>query len=221
MILSFINILIVGFFGFSQADQPTFKGGMDALNSFITSKTIYPSFSKNNCIQGTIYVSFQLNKKGEVFDAKVNKGLGVDLDLEALRLIRLTNNKWIVPADHNENSRLIIPVNFSLKNYDCSSRSGDETNKAIALYQARAALEKAVTNYYRNKEQGNTHDKNEGEILQLKAELGFDHTFIANKLKEAKKMIKQGDKAGACESLYFVKYIGSDAANTLIAENCK
>ncbi len=221
MIASFINILLIGFLSFSQTDQPAFKGGTNALNNFITSKTIYPSFSKNNCIQGTIYVSFQVNKSGEVFGAKVNKGLGVDLDLEALRLIRLTNNKWEVPANHNENSRLIIPVNFSLKNYGCDSRSGDEINKSIALYQARAALEKAVTNYYRNKEQGNAGDKNEAEILQLKAELGFDDSFIANKLKEAKKMMKQGDKAGACESLYFIKYIGSGAANTLIAENCK
>ncbi|OAQ39123.1 hypothetical protein A5893_10670 [Pedobacter psychrophilus] len=221
MIVSFIKILLIGYLSFFQADQPTFKGGADALNNFITSKTIYPGFSKNNCIQGTIYVSFQVNKNGEVFGAKVNKGLGVDLDLEALRLIRLTNNKWEVPANHNENSRLIIPVNFSLKNYGCDSRSGDEINKSIALYQARAALEKAVTNYYRNKEQGNASDKNEAEILQLKAELGFDDSFIANKLKDAKKMIKQGDKAGACESLYFIKYIGSDVANTLIAENCK
>jgi TonB family protein len=221
MIVSFVNILLIGFLSLFQADQPTFKGGTEALNDFITSKTIYPSFSKNNCIQGTIFVSFQLNKSGEVFGTKVNKGLGVDLDQEALRLIRLTNNKWIVPANHNENSRLIIPVNFSLKNYGCDSRSRDEINKSIELYQASAALEKAVTNYYRNKEQGNTSDKNETEILQLKAELGFDDEFIANKLKEAKKMMKQGDKAGACESLYFIKYIGSGAANALIAENCK
>lgn len=219
--LSFINIIFIGFLSFFQAEQPAFKGGTEALNNFITSKTIYPSFSKNNCIQGTIYVSFQLNKNGEVFGAKVNKGLGIDLDLEALRLIRLTNNKWIVPANHNENSRLIIPVNFTLKNYSCDSRTGDEINKSIALYQARAALEKAVTNYYRNKEKGNISNKNEAEILQLKAELGFDDTFIAKKLKEAKKMLKQGDKAGACESLNFIKYIGSDAANALIAENCK
>ena len=221
MIVSFVNIILIGFLSLFQVDQPTFKGGTEALNDFITSKTIYPSFSKNNCIQGTIYVSFQVNKNGEVSGAKVNKGLGVDLDQEALRLIRLTNNKWVVPLDHNENSRLIIPVNFSLKNYDCDSRSGDEINKSIALYQARAALEKAVTNYYRNKELGNTSDKNEAEILQLKAELGFDDAFIANKLKEVKKMMRQGDKAGACESLYFIKYIGSDAANSLIVENCK
>ncbi|MBK0381484.1 TonB family protein [Pedobacter sp. SD-b] len=221
MVLSIIKLFFIGFLGFFQTDQPTFKGGKEALDSFIASKTIYPSFSKNNCIQGTIYVSFQLNQNGEVFGAKVDKGLGVDLDQEALRLVRLTNNKWDVPTNHNIKSRIIIPVNFSLKNYDCDLRSQDEVNKAIELYKTRAALEKVVTNYYKNKEEGKAIDKNEAEIIQIKAELGFDDTFISNKIKEAKKMMRQGDKVGACQALNFIKNIGSNAAESLIAENCK
>mgnify|MGYP006166687107 FL=1 len=82
-------------------------------------------------------------------------------------------------------------------------------------------LEQVVTNYYRNKEKGTVNDKNEFEILQIKAELGFDDNFINTKLREAKQKLRQGDQQGACETLFFIKYIGSNAANDLIAENCK
>jgi TonB family protein len=221
MFIIYIKIWIIAFAGLFQTNDPTFKGGTTALNNFIASNLIYPSFSKTNCIQGTIYVAFQVDKNGVVFNSKVQKGLGVDLDDEALRLIRLTSNKWIVPAKHNENTRLVIPVNFSLKNYNCNERSTDQINKAIALYQSRLALENAVINFYKNKEVGQFNAQNEAEIIVLKSELGFDDKFIALKLKEAKQRIKQDDKEGACESLYFIKHIGSTAADLLIAENCK
>ena len=144
----------MGFSGVLAQDQPTFKGGTDALNTFITNRMIYPTFSKNNCLQGKIYVAFQLDKEGNVFNSKVQKGLGIDLDQEALRLIRLTNGNWEVPADYDINSQLVIPISFSLKNYNCNDRSADEIGKAIELYRNRLALQNVVTNYYRNKYEG-------------------------------------------------------------------
>lgn len=221
MIIIYIKIWIIAFSSLFQTDDPTYKGGTTALNNFISSNLIYPSFSKNNCIQGTIYVAFQVDKNGIVFNSQVQKGLGVDLDDEALRLVRVTSNNWIIPTNHNINTRLVIPVNFSLKNYNCNERSNDQIKNAITLYQSRLALERAVTNYYKNKSEGKANEQNEAEIIVLKTELGFDDKFIGQKLKEAKQKIKQGDKEGACESLYFVKYTGSNAADLLIAENCK
>ena len=221
MIIIYIKIWIVALASLLQTDDPTYKGGITALNNFISSNLIYPGFSKNNCIQGTIYVAFQIDKNGVVFNSQVQKGLGVDLDDEALRLVRITSNKWVIPNNHNINTRLVIPVNFSLKNYNCNERSADQINNAIALYQSRLALEKAVINYYKNKAAGKANEQNEAEIIILRSELGFDDKFIAQKLREAKQKIKQGDKEGACESLYFVKYTGSTAADLLITENCK
>ena len=221
MVIIYLKIWIIAFASLFSTDDPTFKGGNAALTDFIASKLIYPGFSKSNCIQGTIYVAFQLDKNGVVFNSKVQKGLGVDLDDEALRLVRLTSNKWNITATHNENTRLVIPVNFSLKNYNCDNRSSDEINQAIALYQSHISLQKAVLNYYQNKAEGKVNEQNEAEIISLKNDLGIDDEFIGQKLKEAKQKIKQGDKEGACESLYFIKYTGSTAADLLIAENCK
>jgi TonB family protein len=216
-----LKILMITVFALVFQDQPTFKGGNGALDSFIQNRMIYPNYAKNNCLEGTINVSFNVNKLGEVTNTTVTKGMGIDLDQEAVRIIRLTSGKWEVPENFNENDRLIVPINFSLKNFGCNDRSRDQINQAIVNYQARAALEKVVVNYYRNKEKETVNDKNEFEILQLKSELGFDDDFINSKLKEAKQKLRQGDKIGACETLLFVKYIGSAAADGLIAENCK
>jgi TonB family protein len=221
MLLIFFKIWLMGISGVLAPDQPTFKGGTDALNTFISSRMIYPTFSKNNCLQGKIYVAFQLDKTGNVYNSKVQKGLGIDLDQEALRLIRLTSGKWEVPADYDINSQLVIPVSFSLKNYNCNDRSSDEIGKAVELYRNRLALENVVTNYYRNQYEGKINQQNEIEIINIKNDLGFDDKFINDKLREAKQKFKQGDKEGACESWYFVKYIGSNAADEMIAENCK
>jgi len=211
----------MGINGVLAPDQPTFKGGTDALNNFIANRMIYPTFSKNNCLQGKIYVAFQLDNEGNVFNSKVQKGLGIDLDQEALRLIRLTNGKWNIPSGYDTNSQLVIPVSFTLKNYNCNDRSADQINQAIDLFRNRLALQNVVLNYYRNLYDGKMNQKNEGEILQIKSELGFDEKFISEKMREAKQKFKQGDKEGACESWYFVKYIGSNMADEMIAENCK
>ena len=216
-----LKIVMITLFALFLQDQPTFKGGNGALDSFIQNRMMYPSYAKNNCLEGTINVSFNLNKLGEVSNAMVTKGLGIDIDQEAVRIIRLTSGKWEVPDNFNEQNKLIVPINFSLKNFGCNERSRDQINQAIVNYQAKAALEKVVVNYYRNKEKGTVNDKNEFEILKLKSELGFDDNFINSKLKEARQKLRQGDQIGACETLLFIKYIGSNAADLMLAENCK
>ncbi|MBK6338495.1 MAG: TonB family protein [Bacteroidetes bacterium] len=39
-------------------------------------------------IKGTVYVSFIINKIGEVSDIKISKGINIELNNEALRVIR-------------------------------------------------------------------------------------------------------------------------------------
>jgi TonB family protein len=219
--INFIKIFILVQQLFLSQDQPTFKGGNSELDYFIQNKMIYPNYAKNNCLEGVVNVSFNVNSVGEVSNAKVVKGTGVDLDQEAIRIIRLTSGKWVVPANFNLNDRLIIPIKFSLKNFGCSNISKDQINLAIANYQANVALQNVVINYYQNKEKGLVNEQNEAEILQIKSELGFDDNFINAKLREAKQKLKQGDRISACETLYFVKYIGSNAADKMIAETCK
>ncbi|MFC5283715.1 TonB family protein [Pedobacter alpinus] len=222
MIISIIKFSLVFLLGLLGADdQPVFKGGESALEQFINTNKVYPVYSKRNCIEGVIYVSFNLNKDGQVSNVKAKQGLGVDLDDEAIRLIKLTTHKWDIPKNYSERSEMVVPIKFTLQNYNCSNLTANEIAKSIEAYKTRQALEDAIINYYKNKYAGLANTKNEQEIINLKADLGYDAELVEELLVEAKKKLKQGDKDGACETLNFIKNIGFTDADDLIAQNCK
>lgn len=218
-----VNWIVIGLqFLFSlTAEDPEFKGGKRALFSFLANNQIYPAYSKDNCIQGTIAVSFKLNRAGKVYDSEVKEGFGVDLDQEALRLVRLTSGKWKVPASHDTSVALVLPVNFSLREFDCERLPQEEVKKAIAAYKSRLSLTEAITNYYENKAAGKPDAEEEITIIQLKGQLGYDEKYIDRTLKAAVRKLKQGDEESACEDFKFIKNLGSSKADKLIRQNCK
>jgi len=220
MFLYWVIIIWAYLPAFFYADQPEFKGGQENLISFITRYMIYPEYSKQHCLQGTIQVSFKLDKKGKVFYSRVQKGYGIDLDKEALRIVRLTSGRWIVPASYDTTVALVLPINFSLKDYKCEQISRDNINRSITNYKAQQDLTKAIVNFYKKKSVGTYTAADENRILQLKAELGYDERYIDRLLKQGQSELKQGDKESACDVFNFVHGLGSDKADKLIAQNC-
>ncbi len=191
------------------------------MNYFISSNLVYPEFAKQNCLQGTIQVSFNVNNAGRVFNSHIKKGFGIDLDKEALRIVRLTSGKWTVPAGYDTTVSIVLPINFSLQEFKCEQRSRDEINAAVAAYQAREGLIKAVTNFYQKKYSGQYIAQDEARILELKSQLGFDDAFIGRMLRQAQTKIKQGDRESACEDLSFIHNLGTDKADKLRAQYCR
>lgn len=201
-----------------KAQEPQLKGG---LSSFLTENQIYPPYSLYNCIQGSVSIGFKLNSKGNIYYSAIKKGIGTDLDDEALRLIRMTNGKWIVPLTHDTTTLVIVPVNFSLSGYDCDRKDKKEIALAIKAYKDEEELTNVVLNFYRNKEKGNFKQEDEIKILQIKADLGIDDEYLDARVNSGLKKQKQGDMQGACEDFKFVKYMGSDKANDWLLKFCK
>lgn len=214
---------VVLFCGFAPQDgQPVFKGGMRALNSFLSNHLIYPEYSKQNCLSGTIQVSFTLDKSGRVLNAKVQRGYGIDLDDEALRMVRLTSGKWDVPASYDESTPIILPVTFeNPEAYRCTGVNAEQRQKAILAYQSRESLELAVTNYYKNKQNGKADSSKQNQIEDLKTQLGINDEYIGSLLKQAQQKIKQKDFKSACEDLKYIKNLGSTRADKMLAQYCK
>lgn len=217
ILLSFLFLLLTSFM---PGEDPSFKGGSQGLRNFINENLIYPDYSRNNCIQGTIEVSFRLGATGIVRHARVSRGFGIDLDDEALRLIRLTSGNWKISDDYDTTSTITVPINFSLSNLNCW-RSDSEIRAAIEAYKAERSLSDAVITYYENKDRGGYDKAAEKKIAQLKDQLGYNDEYIGKIIDQAKEKIKRGDKTGACQDLQFVKKIGSDRADKLIKENCE
>jgi len=220
-IITSMILMCLAIFSAASA-QPSFKGGQTALDNFIAGKIIYPEFSSQNCIEATIQVSFLVSPNGQVTDARVQQGPGIDLDDEAVRVVKLTSGKWQIPAGYNNAVRVVLPIRFRPDYIKCQKRTGTtmNMNEAITAYQKRQELENAVTNYYINKRAGKADVQKEGTIQALKTELGIDDDLYNELLDQASQKLKQGDKEGACKDWKFIRDTGSDLADTYLAKYC-
>lgn len=220
MILNWLLVVCLTLFDQPGGDQPSFRGGKRGMQTFISQNLIYPGYSRQNCIQGTIEVSFRLGRNGQVYGSRVEKGLGVDLDDEALRIVRLSSGKWLVPAGFDTTSIMTMPVTFSLSDRGCLTQSPKDIRNAINAYRAQQELTAAITNFYSQKEKGKYTEDDEKKIMQLKEQLGYNEEYIDEVIEQAQKKLRQGDKEGACEDLRFVKKLGSSKADRLIESSC-
>jgi Ca-activated chloride channel family protein len=94
--------------------MPEFTGGQKALDAFLVSNLRYPQSAKEMCIMGKVYVSFLIDKAGNVTNVKVLRGIGCGCDEEAVRVIKLTSGKW-KPGKQNGKPvkvTMTIPIQF-------------------------------------------------------------------------------------------------------------
>lgn len=92
-----------------------FPGGTQARMKFLKDNLKYPQQARETGTQGTVYVTFVVEKDGTVSDVKAMKGIGAGCDEEAVRVIKAMP-KW-TPAKHNGKivrMQYILPFKFTL-----------------------------------------------------------------------------------------------------------
>ncbi|GAA3966405.1 hypothetical protein GCM10022246_19180 [Pedobacter ginsengiterrae] len=96
---------------------PDFPGGMKKFYEYLGKSIKYPVTAQNNNVQGKIFLSFTVEKDGQLNDVQVIRGLGSGLDEEALRVIK-GSPKWNPGIQNGDPVRVKyhIAVNFTLDN---------------------------------------------------------------------------------------------------------
>lgn len=100
-----------------QIKDPEFPGGVDAMMQYLRMNVHYPAECRDSSIQGSVLVTFIINKDGEIVEPEVVRSVHPLLDAEALRVINAMPN-W-TPGIHNGKPvrfKYSIPVNFVLEN---------------------------------------------------------------------------------------------------------
>jgi TonB family protein len=94
---------------------PEFKGGMDAFSSFLSRKIEYPDDARENNIQGTVMLSFVVEKDGKVSDIKVSKSVSRTIDAEAVRVMKKCP-PWLPGMQFGRPVRVayVVPIGFAL-----------------------------------------------------------------------------------------------------------
>ncbi len=97
-------------------EMPSFPGGEAALMKYLGNNIKYPAIAKDAGIQGTVYVTFVINEKGEVKDAKVLRSIGGGTDEEAIRVVNAMP-KWKPGKQRGKPVKVQynLPIRFTLK----------------------------------------------------------------------------------------------------------
>jgi protein TonB len=96
-------------------EMPKFPGGDGELLSFFAKNIVYPEIAKRAGVEGRVILSFVVDKRGEINDGKVLKGIGAGCDDEAMRVLK-SMPLWN-PGRQNGKpilTRINIPVVFRL-----------------------------------------------------------------------------------------------------------
>lgn len=96
--------------------EAEFPGGVAKMFEFIQKNLKYPDVSLHNEVQGRVYCSFVIEKNGTITNIEVLRGISVELDQEAVRLIKSMPN-W-KPAENRGKicrSKYTLPITYRLE----------------------------------------------------------------------------------------------------------
>ena len=97
-------------------DMPVFQGGdINTFRNYIQGTLKYPRIAEENSISGTVHVTFVVNKKGELDEITILRGVDPSLDNEVIRALKAAP-KW-VPGKQRDKPvlvRMSMPVKFTL-----------------------------------------------------------------------------------------------------------
>jgi protein TonB len=96
-------------------NAPAFPGGDGARMKFLQDNIKYPQMARESGIQGTVYVTFVVERNGNVTDVKILRGIGGGCDEEAVRVVQ-NMPKWEPGKQRGKPVRVQfnMPIKFTL-----------------------------------------------------------------------------------------------------------
>ncbi len=96
--------------------MPEYVGGEKERRKFLKKNIKYPVFAKEAGIEGTVHLQFVVNKKGEIKNIEVVRGVNDLLDKEAIRVLKAMP-KWKPGKQRGKPVKVILnmPIKFELR----------------------------------------------------------------------------------------------------------
>ena len=96
-------------------NAPEFPGGTDSLYAYIARNIKYPEAAKKEKIEGRVFVTFVIEKDGQVSSAKILRDIGGGCGEEAIRVVK-NMPKWKPGTQRGKPVRFQfnLPVSFLL-----------------------------------------------------------------------------------------------------------
>ncbi|WP_413670861.1 TonB family protein [Mucilaginibacter sp. Mucisp86] len=99
----------------SREVPPQFKGGLERFGRFLSNNIKYPDDALRRGIEGTVILSFVVEKDGALTDIKVSKSVVPVIDDEAVRVLN-NSPKWVPGTQFGFPVRVSysVPVSFAI-----------------------------------------------------------------------------------------------------------
>ena len=96
--------------------MPQYPGGDRELLKFIAQSIKYPTDAQEAGVQGRVICSFVVDKKGNIVEPKIIRGIDPSLDAEALRVIGMMP-RWTPGRQYGKAVRVLytVPITFRLQ----------------------------------------------------------------------------------------------------------
>lgn len=93
-----------------------YRGGLSALARDVSATLRYPKSARRSGLQGTVFVSFVIDKKGMITDVEVLKGFDAACDDEAMAVVK-SLKPWIPGESRGKivKCRFVLPIKFKLR----------------------------------------------------------------------------------------------------------
>ncbi len=96
-------------------ESPSYPGGSEAIDKFLTENIVYPAVANESGVQGKVFITFVVEKGGNITDVKIKRDIGGGCGEEAVRVIKKMP-KWKPGLQRGKPVRVqfVLPVNFTL-----------------------------------------------------------------------------------------------------------
>ena len=97
-------------------EMTSYPGGNEAMTEFLTQNLQYPEKSKADGTEGKVFVTFVVDKNGNVTGTKILRGVSPEIDAEALRVVS-SMPSWNPGRQSGEAVAVQynLPLNFKLQ----------------------------------------------------------------------------------------------------------
>ncbi len=97
-------------------EMPSYLGGDTERRRFLADNIKYPQQASELGIQGTVYLQFVVDSKGNITEAKILRGIGGGCEEEALRVVKMMP-QWHPGRQNGKAVRVLytMPVSFRLQ----------------------------------------------------------------------------------------------------------
>jgi len=96
-------------------EDPTFGNGDADIQKYINENVVYPELARESGVQGTVYVTFVVEKDGSITNVKVLRGIGAGCDEAAEKVVK-EMPKWKPGKQRGREvrARFNLPIKFRL-----------------------------------------------------------------------------------------------------------